>query len=124
MKLIPPIPSLKEEPPKLMPVCNQDEFFMEPKEIKQRLVLEEVFPTAEIPEKVDKSLKESKEVVHDKLFEVLPPMKNNQHQGTYIHHDFEDPFLQEENAQDKNFQFFKFISPTIGIWTQRKHDPS
>jgi len=67
MKLIPYIPSPKEEPPKLIPVCNQDEFFVEPKKIKQNLVLEEVSPTAEIPKEVDKSLEESKEVVRDKF---------------------------------------------------------
>ena len=39
-----------------------------------------VSPTAEIP-KVDKSLEEYKRVGHDKLFELLPPMKDNQHHG-------------------------------------------
>jgi len=42
-----------------MSVCNQDEFFVESKEIKQSLGLEEVSPTAEILE-VDKSLEEYK----------------------------------------------------------------
>ena len=51
-------------------------------------------------------------------------MRDIQHHGTSIRHDFEDPFLYEENAQDESFQFFKFISPIIGTWTQRKHDPS
>jgi len=31
---MPPISSPKEEKPKFMHICNQDEFFMEPKEIK------------------------------------------------------------------------------------------
>jgi len=55
MKLMPPIPSPKEEQPKLMLVCNQNEFFMEPKKIKQSLTLEEVSTIAEIPEEVEKS---------------------------------------------------------------------
>jgi len=121
---MPPIPSSKEEKSNFMPVCNQGEFFVEPKEIKQGITLEGVSPTVEIPEKIEPSLEEFKEAVHEKLTEGLPPMKDIQHHDTSIRHDFEDPFLQEENAQDKNFQFFKFISPTIGIWTQRKHDPS
>jgi len=45
-------------------------------------------------------------------------MRDIQHHGTSIRHDFEDHFLQEENAQDKSFQFFKFISPTISTWVQ------
>jgi len=68
-------------------------------------------------------LKEFKEV-HDELTEGLPPIRDIQHHVTSIRHDFKYPFLQEENAQDESFQFFKFISPTIGTWAQRKHDPS
>ena len=45
-------------------------------------------------------MKECKGVVHDKFFNVLPPRKNNQHQGTYIRYDFEDPFLCTEFVQD------------------------
>jgi len=48
-------------------------------------------------------------------------MKNNQHHGTSTHH---DPFLQKESVRGERFKFFKFISPTIGMWAQRKHDPS
>jgi len=44
------IPSSKEEKPQLMYVYNQDEFFVEPKEVEQDIALEEVFITAEIPE--------------------------------------------------------------------------
>jgi len=83
-----------------------------------------IFPTAEIPEKIELSLEEFNEVVHDELTKGLPPIRDIQHHGTSIRHNFKDPFLQEENAQDESFQFFKFISPTIGTWTQRKHDPS
>ena len=50
---------------------------MESMEVKQSLILEEVSPTIEIPEEVDKSLEEYKGVGQDELFEVLPPMKNN-----------------------------------------------
>jgi len=77
MKPMSLIHSPKEERPKLMPICNQGEFFMEPKEIKQSLVLEEVFPTAEVFEELDKSLKKYKRVGHDKLFEILPLLKDN-----------------------------------------------
>jgi len=42
----------------------------------------------------------------------------------FIHHDFEDPFMREESARDEKFKFFKFMSLTIGMWAQRKHDPS
>ena len=34
MKSMPPIPSPKAEKSKLMSICNQSEFFMEPEEIK------------------------------------------------------------------------------------------
>jgi len=44
--------------------------------------------------------------------------------STSILHDFEDPFMQKENARDASFQFFKFTSPTISIWALQKHDPS
>jgi len=70
------------------------------KEIKQSLILEKVFPTAEIPKKVDKSLEEYKRVEYNKFFEVLPSMKDNQHHGMIILHNFEDPFLQAEFVQD------------------------
>ena len=42
MKPMSSIPSQTEEKSKLMPICNQGEFFRKPKEIKQRLTLEEV----------------------------------------------------------------------------------
>ena len=45
MKPLLPITSSKEEKLKLMLVYNQDEFFVEPKEVEQNLVLEEVSPT-------------------------------------------------------------------------------
>jgi len=66
---------------------------VESKEIKQSLPLEEVSPTIEIPEKTDQSLEESKRVMHNKFLETLPPMKDIQHHGTLILHDFEDSFL-------------------------------
>ena len=34
-------------------------------------------------------------------------------------HDFEDLFLQKENAQDDSSKFCEFISPTISMWVQR-----
>jgi len=39
-------------------------------------------------------------------------MKDNHH-GTIILHDFEDPFMRKESARDESFNFFKFISSTI-----------
>jgi len=123
MQPIPPILSSKEEKQTFIPIWNQGEFFVKPRKIKQSIALEEVSPTTEISEKIEPSLEEFKEV-HDKLTEGLPPMRDIQYQGTSIRHDFEDPFLRKENTRDESFQLFKFISPTIGTWTQRKHDPS
>ena len=62
-----------------MPVCNQGEFFMEPKEVEHNIILEEVSTTDEIPEEVDTSREEWKGVGHDKVLEILPPMKDNPH---------------------------------------------
>jgi len=59
-----------------MPICSQDEFFVEPKEIKQAVALEEVSTTAKIFEEVDKLKKECKGVGINKL-EVLPSMEDN-----------------------------------------------
>jgi len=73
---------------------------------------------------IEPSLEEFKEVVHDELTKGLPSMREIQHNDTSIHHDFENNFLQEENTQEESFQFFKFISPIIGIWMQQKHDAS
>ena len=42
----------------------------------------------------------------------------------FVRHDFGDPFMHKDNVQNESFQFFNFISPTIGIWMRRKHDPS
>jgi len=53
-----------------MPVCNQGELFVEPKEVEQVIALKEVSPNTEIPKEVDKSLDEYKEVGYDELFEV------------------------------------------------------
>jgi len=43
----------------------------------QRIALEEVSPTIEVPEEVNKSLDEYRGVGHDKLLEVLPSMEDN-----------------------------------------------
>ena len=53
MKLMPHVLSPKEENPQLVPVCNQGEFFVKPKEIEQGVVLEEVFTAAEVPKEID-----------------------------------------------------------------------
>jgi len=116
MKPMLPIPSSKEEKSQLVPVCNQGEFIVEPKEIKQGVALEEVSTIAEIPKEVDK-LHECKGVGTNKL-EVLPSMEDNHHHGTIIFHDFKDPFLQKENAQDNSSKFFELISHTISTWVQ------
>ena len=96
-----------------MPIYNQGEFFVKPKEVEQGIILEEVSITTEIPEEVDKSLEECNGVVQGKLLKILPPINDNQYHGTFILHDFEDSFLREENTQDESLQFFKFISPTL-----------
>jgi len=107
MKPMPPIQEFtEEEKSKFIPMCNQDEFFVESTEIKQSLILEEVSPTVEIPEEVDKPLEEYKEVGQDKLFEFLPPTKDNQHHATFILHHFEDPFLHNECVPDYNVHRF------------------
>jgi len=76
-----------------MPIRNQGEFFVDPKEVEQDIALE-VSPTTEIPKEVDKSLDECKKVGHDKLFEVSPPMEDIPHHGTSIRHSLENPFMQ------------------------------
>ena len=73
---------------------------MKPKEIKRSRALDEVSTIDEVPEEVDGALEEYKGVGHNKLFEVLPYMKDNQHQGTVILRNFEDPFLHTEFVQD------------------------
>ena len=84
------------------------------------------FTTAEIFEEIDKSQEEYKGVRINKL-EVLPSMEDNHHHDTIIFHDIEDPFLQKESAQDDDFKFFEFISPTISTWVQHvlqeEHQP-
>ena len=112
---MPPIPSSKEEKPTFLLVCNQGELFMEPKEVEQGIALEEGSPTTEISEEVDKSLDECKEVGHDKLFEVSPPVKDILYHGTSILHGFDDSFMRKESARDESFNFFKFISLIISM---------
>jgi len=73
---------------------------------------------------VKPTLEESEGVVHDKRLEILPPMRGIQHHGTFIHHDFEDAFMREKSVENEKFKFFKFMSSTIGMWLQRKHDPA
>ena len=119
MKSMSPIPSSKEEKPQLVLVCNQGEFFVEPKEIKQGVTLEEVSTTIEIPKKVDKSLDKCQEVGHDELFEKSPPVEDIPYHGAYILHGFEDPFVRKESDRDESFNFFMFISPTISTWALR-----
>jgi len=108
MKSMPHIPSSNEEKPQLVPVYNQGEFFMEPKEINQGIALEKISTTAEIPKEVNKLQEKCKGIEINKL-EVLPSMKDNQHHGTIILRDFEDPFLRKKSAKDDSFKFFEFI---------------
>ena len=73
MRPILPAPkSKKEEEPQLTSVCNQGEFFVEPKEVKQDIILKEISPNAEVLKEVDKLLEEFKEIVHDKFANILP----------------------------------------------------
>ena len=79
MKPIPPIPTLKEEKPTFIFTCGRGEFLVESKETKQRFALivkKEITPSIEVPEKMKTILEEVKEVVHDKLAERLPPMRD------------------------------------------------
>ena len=91
MKSIPHIPTPKEEKLKFILICNRGEFFVESKETKQSftLVIKEVVSSPEIFEEM-------------KLEHVGEPKPLWQH-STSIHHDFEDPFLQKEDAQDESF---------------------
>jgi len=62
MMPMPTIPSPKKEKPNFMPISNQGEFFVEPKDIKQGITLKEVSPTIKIPEEINQSLEELKEL--------------------------------------------------------------
>ena len=95
----------ENEKPRLIPVCNQGYFFVESTGVKQCIILEEVPITDEILEEVDKSMEECK-VGHDKLFEVLPSVKDISHHGMIIFRDFEDLFLHNNYAQNYNIQRF------------------
>ena len=73
MRPIPPAPKpTKEEDSKFTSICNQGELFMEPKEVKQGIVLEKISPTAEVLKEENKPLEEFKEVVYDKFVDILP----------------------------------------------------
>ena len=72
----------------------------------QRIALEEVSPTIEVPEEVDKSLDEYRGVGHDELLEVLPSMEDNYQHDTIILHDFEDHFLHNKFVPDHDIQHF------------------
>ena len=100
-----------------MPLCNQDEFFVEPMKIKQGVALKKVSRTAEIPKEVDKLQEECKRVEINKL-EVLPSMEDNHHHGIVILYDFENPFMRKESAREESFSFFMFVSPTNCMWAQ------
>ena len=94
---------------------------MELKETKQNFILvveEEVAPSIEVFEKMKSMLEEFKRVVHDKLPEKLPSMRDIQYHGASILHDFEDPFMGKENVIDESFKFFKFISSSISTWAR------
>ena len=55
---------------------------MESKETKQRFALvvkEEVDPAIEVPEKMKPMLEEFQRIVHNKILDELPPMKDIQH---------------------------------------------
>ena len=88
------------------------------KGIEQSFALEEISPIAKIFEETDQSLEGYNGVAHDKLLEILPPMKDNLHHGTFILYSSKDPFLPKKSAKDDNSKFFKSISPTISTWVQ------
>ena len=89
---------------------------MESKETTQGFVLfdkGEVASSIEVSEKMNLILKEFKEVVHEELPERLPTMRDIQHHGASILHDFENPFMRKESARDESFKFVKFILTII-----------
>jgi len=91
---------------------------VEPKELKQGIILEKISPIAEVLKEVDKSLEELKEIIHDKFVDILPPIKDIQHHGASILYGFEDSFMRKESDRDESFNFFKLISLTISTWAQ------
>ena len=80
-------------------LLNFSHYWMNPNESK--VVKEEIISSTEI----------SKEMKLEYVGEHKPLW---QHSASILH-DFEDPFMQKKSARDASFQFFKFISPTIGI---------
>jgi len=81
MRPIQPAPkSTKEKKTKFISICNQGEFLVESKEIKQRfaLIVKEVTQPTEIPEKMKPLFEEFKRVLHDELPYRLPPMRDIQ----------------------------------------------
>ena len=95
-------------------MCNRDEFFVESKETKQGvtlLVKEEVTLPAEVSEKGDPLLEESKKVIHDELSEGLSPMKNIQPHIDFISEESQSNFLhcrinpmESEVLKDEDFE--------------------
>ena len=86
---------------------------MKSKEIKESLASEEVSPIIKIHKKMKPMLEEFKDVAHNDLQEGLLPMRDIQHYGTSIHHDFKYFFLQKELAKDRQgesrFQDHSFL---------------
>ena len=60
----------------------------------------------------------------EEMIPLLEEFKPPWHHSASTLHDFKDPSMRKESASDENFQVFKFISPIIGTWAQREHDPS
>ena len=75
---------------------------MESEEIEKTLVLEKISPTAEISEEMDQSMEEYKGVIHDKLVNILPPMRGFQHHGTFIFVISKIPFMRKKSAKDES----------------------
>ena len=83
MKHIPLPPKLtKEEKLKFISICNRDEFLVESKDTKKKFALivkEEINSTIDVPGKMKPMLEEFQRIVHDKLLDELPPMRDIQH---------------------------------------------
>ena len=77
----PPLKPTKEEKPNFISICNRGEFLVESKETKQRfaLVVKEVNPAIEVPEKMKPMLEEFQRIVHNELPDELLPIRDIQH---------------------------------------------
>ena len=72
--------------------------FREAKGGQTRHCFRKISLIAEVLKKADKSLREFREVVHDKFVDILQPIRDIQYHGASNHHGFEDPFMRKKSA--------------------------